>query len=177
MLKSKKKVPAAKEPVLDMRVKKLRVDINIIRNALLYVKPSREISLASTSLQRAVMWLGQCLALINQNPEFYSKSIDPKSKLIEPAAEAVEPSMPVGWLIPEEEMGNQTARVKDVRRMIGEAMEELEDFSQYLEQPGNEVWVSLVDSKMWLSCELRRIQDIIDGVFPVEYDTTNLPLI
>jgi hypothetical protein len=74
--------------------KQRRVDLDAIIQALRELPPSREVSIAITKTQEAVMWLGMNLKQINEqtpgaSPNPYPNSRDVTNTKIEPTADGL----------------------------------------------------------------------------------------
>jgi hypothetical protein len=105
------------QPVIDIRLK-----IDQLLNSFAYILPSRECSLAKTSLQFAFAWLGESLKETGSKSP-YVESENPESDKIEPQADHTENSL-------RDEFANyntHTARVKLYRSKLTEIITEIKN--------------------------------------------------
>lgn len=140
---------------------RLRIDTMI--NSTRHLKPSREVSLAHTNLQRAFAWLGKALCASGRTSP-YKDSFNPDSKTIEPTAEHTEETLLSRW----EAYPDQLARVKDFRAYLSQVRSDLNDeiqkapdglergywYFQYVTQS----FLALEETSIWLGWELARIK-------------------
>src|SRR5690348_1736414 len=94
-----------------MFIKEFRVSIDTVLNSFPFIRSSREVSLAYTSLQRSFMWLGESLKHVGQKSP-YVNSENPSNAIIEPTAEHQDENLLPRW---ESIDTTHTARVKDLR--------------------------------------------------------------
>lgn len=139
-----------------------RRSLDMYINSVPFIRPSREVSLAHTHLQRAFMWLGKAQgAAGGENP--YKESLNHQSATIEPTADHSHTSlMNALWDMPE--YGTHTARVKSLRAQIAEHLKGFKDFSKS-HTFGGDYDMYLLESRkaseeasMWLGWELARIK-------------------
>lgn len=158
---------------METQIKAFRVEIDRAINSVNILNPSREVSLAHTSLQRSKMFLGKVLAeLGTKNP--YPESSNPESKKIEPEADKAEDNLMSRWSKLEE---TQTAYVKDMRSYL---QDKVDYFREFLEVNGDEItdtenvpWImfyllescmALEEAKMWFGWELGQIRERLNGI-------------
>jgi hypothetical protein len=146
----------------------LRMSLDMYINSIPFIRPSREVSLAHTHLQRAFMWLGKAQgATGSESP--YKESFNHKTPNIEPTADHSTTSlMNALWDLPE--YGTHTARVKSLRTQISEHVKTHKEFVKNSESAGPEYDEYLKDSRkaaeessMWLGWELARIKKEIEN--------------
>lgn len=140
---------------------RLRLDMYI--NSIPFIRPSREVSLAHTHLQRAFMWLGKAQgATGSESP--YKESFNHQTPTIEPTADhSVTSLMNALWDLPE--YGTHTARVKSLRSLIAEHLKTFKSFA-YANNARNADYVMYMnesrlaaeEASMWLGWELARIK-------------------
>lgn len=160
-------------------IKDIRLTLDKFINSVRFIRQSREVSLTHTSLQRAFMWLGEALkASGSASP--YVTSEDPSVKTIEPQAEKTKDTLMDRWTILED---THTARVKDFRFIIQEAINGFKEWRKNAESAGhsydeclNQSWVALKEAKLWLGWELARIRDIQENSNIPSGDARELPL-
>lgn len=161
---------------------RLRLDMYI--NSTVYLRPSREVSLAHTHLQRAFMWLGKAQgATGSESP--YKESFNHKTSAIEPTADH-SPSSLMNALWDMEEYGTHTARVKSFRSLISDHVKEFKTFVKTSESAGadydmylNESRLAAEEASMWLGWELANIkkqQDAQGNANASQHPASNLPL-
>ncbi len=143
------------------KIRSIRIQIDRIIQTNKKVDPSREVSLAFTSLQKGKMWLGKVLGEIG-TPNPYKNSSDPTNKIIDPQAEVAEEDY---HFQPEWE---QVEKVKEMRSIIEIPLSRVElewtkeinklvpnrKLSLYLEQS----MIALNEARMWYGWELDRIR-------------------
>jgi len=156
-------------------------------NSIPFIRPSREVSLAHTHLQRAFMWLGKAQgATGSESP--YKESFNHKTATIEPTADHTPTSlMDALWDMPE--YGTHTARVKSLRAQIAEHVKGFTEFAKAPNQYNDDYADFLKQSRfacleasMWLGWELANIKkqqewiasDTPGGSMP--HPASNLPL-
>jgi Ulp1 family protease len=140
-----------------------RRTLDMYINSILFIRPSREVSLAHTHLQRAFMWLGKAQgATGSESP--YKESFNPQSATIEPTSDHSTTSlMDSLWDLPE--YGTHTARVKSLRAQISEHLKGFtqlskapnafnDDYAEFLKQSR----LAVMEASMWLGWELARIK-------------------
>lgn len=161
---------------------RLRLDMYI--NSTQFLRPSREVSLAHTHLQRAFMWLGKAQgAAGGESP--YKESFNHKTPTIEPTADHSPTSlMNALWDMPE--YGTHTARVKSLRSLMADHIKEFKDFVKTSESAGadydmylNQSRLAAEEASMWLGWELasiKRQQDSPDNGAVARHPASNLPL-
>ena len=147
----------------------LRNDIDtLINTAKNNFKPSREISLCHTHLQRSKMWLGKVLQNLKEaNP--YPDSSNPESKSIEPQAEHSSKTNYDG--LPKDD-DEHLARVKDFRSAIQTIISycqcvaggplDIDGEKHKVDRArecGKISFDALEEAKMWLGWELDRIRN------------------
>lgn len=140
-----------------------RRSLDLYINSIPFIRPSREVSLAHTSLQRAFMWLGKAQgATGSESP--YKESFNHKSSSIEPTADH-SPSSLMNALWDMEEYGTHTARVKSLRSLIAEHVKNFKAWVKSSESAGpdyddflKQSWLSVLEASMWLGWELARIK-------------------
>lgn len=138
--------------------RELRLDIDTCINSIKLITPSREVSLAHTNLQRAKMWLGECLRVAGEaNP--YPKANDASSPVIEKQAEHTEKTFEDGF----KDLVDQTAKVKFFRFAIQGIIDEMnfkvgatDSFSDMFFR---QAYLALIESRMWFGNELNRIME------------------
>lgn len=154
-------------------VKEARLHIDALCNSFQFLKPSREVSLAYTSLQLVKSWLGKVLGTLN-SPDPYPASRDAKSQTIEKQAEHDVKTI-FDLFEPTEgktELEIQTSRVKTFRAEIQRVEDEfLPKFAEaYETNPstlfnlfGTEAFKESVKASMWFGWELDRIRKVLDA--------------
>lgn len=185
MSEEKSAQDVAQAPAPSITDFRLRLDLYI--NSIPFIRPSREVSLAHTHLQRAFMWLGKAQgAAGSESP--YKESFNHKTPAIEPTADHTPTSlMNALWDMPE--YGSHTARVKSLRSLIAEHLKEFkpfskapnpfnDDYAEYLKQSR----LAAEEASMWLGWELANIkkqQEWIASGQPAgasPHPASNLPL-
>lgn len=170
------------EKIIDFR---LLIDTAI--NSFQFVLPSREVSLAKTSLERSFMYFGLCLKeLGNKNP--YPDSTNPASKTIESKTQHTGDNWSEKMAALEEQ--TQIARVKFFRNELEQIIIavrgdfDLEDSQQLFESNEDlyfslyilEAFKQLVETKMWFGMELNRIYNIKTNGQDMGNKVLSLPL-
>lgn len=166
MSEEKSAQDVAQAPAPSITYFRLRLDLYI--NSIPFIRPSREVSLAHTHLQRAFMWLGKAQgAAGSESP--YKESFNHKAAAIEPIADHTDTSLLNNlWYLPE--YGTHTARVKSLRSLIAEHLKEFkpfskapnpfnDDYAEYLKQSR----LAAEEASLWLGWELARIKKEIDN--------------
>lgn len=168
-----------------LSITNFRMTLDMYINSIIFIRPSREVSLAYTHLQRGFMWLGKAQgAAGGENP--YKQSLNPKSTTIEPTADHSPTSlMNVLWDM--EGYGTHTARVKSLRSLLAEHNKKFKEFSSLEHTFGPDYGMYLLESRkaieeasMWLGWELARVKKEqenpkSDGVSSM-HPSSNLPL-
>lgn len=167
----------------------IRKIIDSYMNSVAFLLQSREVSLANTSLQRAMGWMGKALQYTGStNP--YPQNSDPESTQIDPRADHDENNnLLEQW---KEIEFSQTTRIKHFRSCLEKTIVSTKSILDIpivwlvLQLPapadGNlihhcvsEAWSSLIDAKMWLGWELGRIKKLKDGI-AINIPKVDLPL-
>lgn len=149
-------------------VKEARLQVDALCNSFQFLKPSREVSLAFTSLQLVKSWLGKVLGTLN-SPDPYPASRDAKSNAIEPQAEHEGKTIEHLFEPTEGKDAHeiQISRVKTFRAEIKRLEDAyLPQFAEsYENNPstmfnlfGTEAFKEAVKAQMWLGWELDRIR-------------------
>lgn len=144
-------------------IKAYRQRIDTMINSTKLLKPSREISLAYTNLQRTFSFLGKALgALGSISP--YSESTNPQSKVIEPTAEHSTETFAERW-----KALDHTAQVKDFRGLIADQRTSFGNFIvERRNDPFIDIWFmgylnqsfyAFEEANIWLAWELAKIRD------------------
>lgn len=140
-----------------------RRSLDMYINSIPFIRPSREVSLAHTHLQRAFMWLGKAQGAAGSETP-YKESFNHQTTTIEPTADHSRTSlMDALWDMPE--YGTHTARVKNLRALIGEHLKGFtpfskapnpynEDYAEFLKQSR----LAAMEASMWLGWELANIK-------------------
>lgn len=139
----------------------LRLIIDSFINSVPFLHKTREVSLTHTNLQRAFMWLGMVMKEMGGETP-YVNSENPQNDIIEKQAEKSESTLIERWKSIED---THTARVKDFRWVIGQAIGHYKHFESgdniYKGKYSSYLWQSklaLMEAKMWLGWELARIK-------------------
>ncbi len=144
-----------------VEIKKLRVDIDGIFTLCRKLVPSREISLAITSLELSKMWLGKTLKVFGStNP--YPESKNPSNEKIEPTADASY----TGYSERLTEVGidwNELSHIQKVKWLRAEIEKiECELFILNVNLSNRSIDISYdkcIEAGMWLGMELGRINN------------------
>lgn len=160
-----------------------RLTLDLYINSTVYLRPSREVSLAHTYLQRAFMWLGKAQgAAGSESP--YKESFNHKTPTIEPTADHG-PSSLMNALWDMEGYETHTARVKSLRSLIAEHVKNFKSWVKTSESAGpdydeflKQSWLSVIEASMWLGWELARIKKEQETAptAPAPHPSLNLPL-
>lgn len=139
-----------------------RLDVFI--HSVPFIKPSREVSLAHTHLQRAFMWLGKAQgATGSESP--YKESFNHKTPTIESTADQTGSNLFLQLWKDNDEYGTHTARVKSLRANIADHLKDFTPFSKAPNQYNDDYLEYLKQSRlaaqeasMWLGWELANIK-------------------
>lgn len=161
MQKTEKTESNTQAPLLSITNFRRTLDLYI--NSTPYLRPSREVSLAHTYLQRAFMWLGEAQgATGSESP--HKDSFNHKTPAIEPTADHTSSSL-MNALWDMEEYGTHTARVKSLRSLIAEHVKNFHSWRKASESAGpdydeflKQSWLSVMEASMWLGWELANIK-------------------
>ena len=156
-------MPVESTQELEPSISNFRLTLSFYINSIPFIRPSREVSLAHTHLQRAFMWLGKAQgAAGSESP--YKESFNHKSPVIEPTADQAGGNLMIAlWDLPE--YGTHTARVKSFREQlyvhkkkfvafVGTTNSPNPDYHEYLKQSR----LAVEEASMWLGWELANIK-------------------
>lgn len=148
-----------------------RMSLDMYINSIPFIRPSREVSLAHTHLQRAFMWLGKAQGTTGSESP-YKESLNHKTTTIEPTADHGPTSL-MNALWDMEGYSTHTARVKSLRAQLAEHNKQFKeflkgetygpDYDMYLKESR----LAVEEASMWLGWELARIKK--------EQDNAGLP--
>lgn len=145
---------------------KIRKVIDLTLNSFHLILPSREVSLAKTSLQLGFSWLGESLKYLGSTSP-YIESENPASNKIEPLADHTESNLSGEFYKIEQ---TQTARIKCFRQELSAVIKNLKEnvsnnviLNRDCENCLNYALKALVETKMWFGWELGRIRDLKEG--------------
>lgn len=139
-----------------------RLSIDTMINSTKLLKPSCEVSLAHTNLQRAFSWLGKALGAFGSTSP-YKESFNPASPNIEPTAEHTKRTFADRW-----DGMDHTAQVKDFRAVLSDLKVDFEQFYGHERLPIAGLWgqvylqeafLALEEASIWFGWELARIRD------------------
>jgi hypothetical protein len=141
------------------KIRSLRKNIDSKGQLIKSLAPSREVSLAYTSIQLCKMWLGRVLKELEaENP--YPEGKNPYSHKIEPAADKA------GFLFDDEfqmtdyDNFDHIQRVKWIRLELDKIEISLKELSSdFLGFAMVNSMSSCIESGLWLGCELGRIKE------------------
>lgn len=144
-------------------IKDFRVELDRFLTSVQYLKPSREVSLCYTYLQRSFAWLGETLKeLGSANP--YPNSMDPETDIIDPVQIETNrsPDPEVHTLEYLTELTSQTKKVKFFRACIDHVIKDIRGFRKLVgtaeyDKCLEQSYISLTDAKIALGWELARI--------------------